>query len=383
MSGPRHPVAEELGASANGVRSAYQVANRPELASFDVLAHQPQGRLVGVRLRGEGGLGQTRQHDLRDRNAILPLTIAFTVSECWWDPRGACEITGHSCMSFEVNHMAVAQQVEVAPSPDDRDPVIQIEVRKRRGASRDRLIGAAGVIVVLGVWQLVVDVGLVGSYLLVAPTTVATSLWNLFTKQNMLMDVRVSAYQFAIGYLAAVIVGVVVGMLVGWYRNVASATQPLISALYSTPRIALIPLFVVWFGVGNDSKIVIVFIEAVFQILLSVVAGVRATDEQLLAVARSFGASEWQIFTTVVLPGAVPFLISGLRLAVGTGIVGMVVGEMLAGTAGIGYVIQNAGATFQIGDIFAGVAIIAVSAAIMMALLRRLERRFDAWRPTR
>ena len=252
---------------------------------------------------------------------------------------------------------------------------------KKRLFSRDRLTGLAAVIVVLGLWQMVVTTHLVGSFLLASPTSVAVALYDLFAKDGFLTQVGVSAYQFAAGYAISVIVGVTVGLVMGWFRPVAAALQPIVSALYSTPNVALIPLFVVWFGVGDNSKIVIVFVAAVFPVLFNTMAGVRTADKDLLQMAHAFGASRRQLFKTILLPSAVPFIMTGLRLALGIAIILMVVGEMLAGTDGIGYVIQNAGQTFQIAQIFAGVVVVAVASTIMMGGLRRLERRFDAWRP--
>ena len=252
---------------------------------------------------------------------------------------------------------------------------------RRRFLSRDRLIGATAVVVVLGLWQLVVTTGMVGNFLLASPSQVAVALYDLFAKDNFLTQVGVSAYQFALGYAFSVTVGVTLGLLMGWFRPVSAALQPLVSAMYSTPHVALIPLFVVWFGVGNNSKIAIVFIAAVFPVLLNTIAGVQTADKDLLQMAHAFGASRRQLFKTILLPAAVPFIMTGLRLAMGVAIVLMVVGEMLAGTDGIGYVIQNAGQTFQIAQIFAGVVVVAVASTIMMGGLRRLEKRFDAWRP--
>jgi ABC-type nitrate/sulfonate/bicarbonate transport system permease component len=282
--------------------------------------------------------------------------------------------------------MAVAQHDQPAGTGS---PLAQTEYpagpsrRKKKLVTANRLIGAAAVVAVMGLWQLVVDTHLVGSFLLASPSSVFAALYNLFTQQDFLSQIRVTAYQFILGYLMAVVVGVSVGLLMGWFDRVQAALQPIVSALYSTPHVALIPLFVVWFGVGDQSKIVMVFVSATFPILINTLAGVETADRELLQMAHAFGASRTQLFRTVLLPAAVPFIMTGLRLAVGVGVVLVIVGEMLAGTDGVGYVIQNAGQTFQIADIFAGVLVVAVGSTILMALLRRLEHRFDAWRPAR
>jgi NitT/TauT family transport system permease protein len=283
--------------------------------------------------------------------------------------------------------MAIAQRDQPAEmdgsAPAEIEHLARQPRRVKRFFNQNRMLGAATVVVVLGLWQLAVNTHLVGSYLLASPSSSAVALYDLFAKQDFINDIRVTAYQFIVGYIMAVIVGVLIGLLMGWFGKVRAALQPLVSALYSTPHVALIPLFVVWFGVGDQSKIAMVFTSAIFPVLINTLAGVQTTDRELLQMAHAFGASQAQLFRTVLLPAAVPFIMTGLRLAVGVGVILVVVGEMLAGTDGIGYVIQNAGQTFQIAQIFAGVVVVAVGSTIMMGLLRRLERRFDAWRPAR
>jgi NitT/TauT family transport system permease protein len=134
-------------------------------------------------------------------------------------------------------------------------------------------------------------------------------------------------------------------------------------------------------GIGILSKVGIIFLGAVFSILINTRDGVKTTPVNLLNAARSFGASEWMVFKTVVFPSTIPFILTGLRLAVGRALVGVLVGELYAATAGIGFMITVAGATFQTDKVFVGVLIFAVSGMIGMELLTKIERRFDKWRP--
>jgi NitT/TauT family transport system permease protein len=167
----------------------------------------------------------------------------------------------------------------------------------------------------------------------------------------------------------------------GWYRRVAYVLDPFVNAFYATPRVALLPLVVIWVGIGIWSKIAIVFLGAVFPVLLSTYSGVRTTDARLLRAARSFGADDLQIFRTLILPGSVPFIVTGLRLGVGRALIGVVVGELYAATAGIGFLISVAGNSFQTDKVFVGVLLIALVGIVSMELLGRLERRFERWRP--
>jgi NitT/TauT family transport system permease protein len=159
--------------------------------------------------------------------------------------------------------------------------------------------------------------------------------------------------------------------------------EPFLTALYSTPRVALVPLVLIWFGIGMWSKVFIVFINAFFPVLINTIGGVRAIDADLLRAARAFCASDWQIFTTVVIPGSVPFILTGVRQAVALGLIGVVVGEMFGGSEGIGYMVNYGGQTFQTDTVFLGVTIIAFAGIVLTTLAEQLEKRFSRWRPER
>jgi NitT/TauT family transport system permease protein len=191
----------------------------------------------------------------------------------------------------------------------------------------------------------------------------------------------VSGIEFGWGYALSVIVALPFGIAVGWYRKMSYIFDPFINAMNSTPRVALLPLVIIWLGIGILSKVGIIFLGAVFPILINARDGVKTTPYNLLNAARSFGASEWQIFRNVVLPSTVPFILTGLRLGVGRALIGVMVGELYAATAGIGFMITVAGATFQTDKVFVGVLIFAISGMISMELLTKLERRFSKWRP--
>jgi ABC-type nitrate/sulfonate/bicarbonate transport system permease component len=155
-----------------------------------------------------------------------------------------------------------------------------------------------------------------------------------------------------------------------------------VSALYATPRIALLPLVMIWFGIGLMSKIAIVFLGAIFPILVNTITGVRTVNADFVKVARSFGSNDWQMFLTVVLPSSVPLLLSGLRLGLGHALVGIVVGEMYGATHGLGFLIATAGARFQTDKVMVGIIIIAAAGVAMTEFLRLIERRFERWRPS-
>jgi len=167
----------------------------------------------------------------------------------------------------------------------------------------------------------------------------------------------------------------------GWYTRFQYALDPFVNFLYATPRIVLIPLFIIWFGIDWQSKVAVIFLGALFPQIINTMAGVRNTDAALLRVARSFGASEVLIFQRVVLPGAVPFILTGLRLGVGHALTGLVVAELVAARHGIGKLIQDYGVTFQTPKEFAAIIFIAGTGVLLTWLLQRVENRFQSWRP--
>jgi NitT/TauT family transport system permease protein len=214
-----------------------------------------------------------------------------------------------------------------------------------------------------------------------APSLIGKAAWQLFTSGEIYNDLYVSGIEFFWGYILSVIVAIPFGIAIGWYKKFAYICDPFVNAMNATPRVALLPLVIIWLGIGILSKVGIIFLGAVFPILINTRDGVKTTPINLLTAARSFGASEWQIFKSVVLPSTVPFIITGLRLGVGRALIGVMVGELYAATAGIGFMITVAGATFQTDKVFVGVAIFAISGMALTELINRYENRFNKWRP--
>jgi NitT/TauT family transport system permease protein len=214
-----------------------------------------------------------------------------------------------------------------------------------------------------------------------APSMVGKAAWQLFSSGEIYNDLYISGIEFFWGYLLSVIFAVPFGIAIGWYKRFAWVCDPFVNAMNATPRVALLPLVIIWLGIGVLSKVGIIFLGAVFPLLINTRDGVKTTPSNLLTAARSFGASEWQIFRSVVLPSTVPFILTGLRLAVGRALIGVMVGELYAATAGIGFMITVAGATFQTDKVFVGVAIFAISGMILTEVIDRYEKRFDKWRP--
>ncbi len=215
------------------------------------------------------------------------------------------------------------------------------------------------------------------------PSAIAIRFWDDLLHGHLLQDLAYSGKNFAVGFVLAAVVGIVFGVLIGWYKKLEMITGPFTSALYATPRVAMVPLIIIWFGIGMWSKVFIVFITAVFPILINTIGGIQAVDRDPLNRARAFCASDRQIFTTLAIPGAVPFILTGIRQGVALGLIGVVVGEMFGGSQGIGFMVAYGGQTFATDTLFVGVLIIAVAGIVLTAVAAQLEKRFSRWRPER
>ena len=245
-----------------------------------------------------------------------------------------------------------------------------------------QILGAAGVITFLTVWELVGNTfQLINPMFMSAPSLVWNAAVQLFSSGEIYNDLYVSGVELFWGYFLSAVVAVPFGISIGWYKKMSYIFDPFVNAMNATPRVALLPLVIIWLGIGILSKVGIIFLGAVFPILINTRDGVKTTPINLLTAARSFGASEWMIFKTVVLPSTIPFILTGLRLGLGRAIVGVMVGELYAATAGIGFMITVAGATFQTDKVFVGVLIFALAGMLGMELLTRIEARFNKWRP--
>jgi NitT/TauT family transport system permease protein len=245
------------------------------------------------------------------------------------------------------------------------------------------VLGGAAVLVAIAIWQAIWSAGKISPLFFTGPSSIVTRFGEEWTHGRLKSDMVYSGTNFAIGVGLAIAAGVVLGVIIGWYRRLAMVFEPFVNALYATPRVALVPLILIWFGIGMWSKVFIVFINAFFPVLINTIGGIRATDADLLRAARAFCASDWQIFKTVAIPGAVPFILTGVRQSVALGLIGVVVGEMFGGSQGIGYMVNYGGQTFQTDTVFLGVVIIACAGIVLTWLAEQLEKRFSRWRPAR
>jgi len=215
-----------------------------------------------------------------------------------------------------------------------------------------------------------------------SPTRIAATAYRMFfVTGEIWKDLGWSGLEFTLGLALALAIGIPLGLAAGWYRRLSYAVAPFLAALNATPQVAFLPLLILWIGTGMASRVLIIVLLAVMPIALHALGAVRTVDARLVRLARSFSASDRFLFRSVVLPSAVPFLLAGVRLAVGRGMIGIVVGEIYGSAAGLGMMINQAGSRFETDKVFVGVLTIAVAGVALAELVRRIEHRVEVWRP--
>lgn len=246
--------------------------------------------------------------------------------------------------------------------------------------SRERaLLGVLGIIVVLAAWQLCASLGLVNPFFTSSPHEVVSEAKVYLTSPQAHTDLRTSGEEFLIGFAGALVIGVPVGIVVGWFRRIEALIDPLLTFFYASPRIALTPLMIVWFGIGLESKAVIVGLMAIFPIIINVATGVRTVDRNLINVGRGFQASNLQMLVTIALPAALPSLAAGIRLGIGQALIGVYVAELIGAVSGVGFAMNQAGTNFQVSLVFVTLFIIAGFGVVLTLIFRRIERALTKW----
>jgi NitT/TauT family transport system permease protein len=248
-------------------------------------------------------------------------------------------------------------------------------------AKRQALIlGTLSMVAILGLWQAVVDLGFIDPFFVSRPSAV----WNEFLAQwrrgNILIHVSETLRSFALALGLATTVGIGLGLLAGWFRDVESALDPFVWFKYSAPTIAFYPLFIAWLGYGTPTIVAIAFLFALTPIYANTLSGIKNVDRDLVRAARSFGARPYDIFFKVALPGSVPIIVAGLRLGVGRALTGVVVAELFGANAGLGYSIGYFAQLLQTTRMMVYIVIVIILGVILTQLLSFIEARTDAWR---
>jgi sulfonate transport system permease protein len=261
---------------------------------------------------------------------------------------------------------------------EDRERAQRVATsRRRRRQLQEIVIRLVSLTVVLGLWQ--VFGARVDPVLFTTPWAIAKAAVVMIGSGELWNYLWPSLVVLALGLTAAAIIGIAMGLLLArfWVLDVALGVY--ITFLYSTPTVALVPLIVLWAGFETMAKVIILFLFAFFPMVINTYQGVKNVDPRLIEVGRAFRCSERQLWINIVLPGALPFIVTGLRLAVGRGLIGMVLADLYTAISGIGYLIVRTASTYQVDKMFVPIVTLGVLGVTLTALLRLLEIKVAPW----
>lgn len=246
-----------------------------------------------------------------------------------------------------------------------------------RGFSRVRMFQVGLVVAILIIWEIIGR--RVGAFILAPPTAVAAAAYEMILSGELLQAVGNSLSGLLIGYVLAIIIGVGLGGLMGWYQRFGTIASPFIAAIYVVPIAALVPLLIVWLGIGALPRIVTIVLFAVFEIMMSTITGVREVDKRLIEMARTFGANQRQLFAKIIFFDALPVVSAGIRIGAGRAVKGMVVAELLFAVTGLGGLVLRHANYFRTAHMMVVVLVVALIGIGLVALMQWLEYRAAPW----
>jgi ABC-type nitrate/sulfonate/bicarbonate transport system permease component len=245
------------------------------------------------------------------------------------------------------------------------------------------ILGFASVAAVIAFWQIALTYFIpLNPFFFTKPSLIAVAFKEQVLDGALWGDLAVSSRAFLWGWSFAVILGIPIGAFMGWRRRAEYTLDPFLTALYASPLVALAPLIIVVFGVGLFAKSVLVFLLSIFPFIFNTFAGVKSTDPLLINVVRSFGGREKDLYFKVIFPSTLPYIVAGARIAIGRGLVGIIVGEFYAASQGIGFAISRFGDTYRLPEMFAGILVLMIAAVLLTEGMRKLEAVIAPWRKT-
>jgi NitT/TauT family transport system permease protein len=249
-----------------------------------------------------------------------------------------------------------------------------------KASSRKLLDSSLGIIVFLLLWEALPRLGIVNPGYLSPPSAVVAAILDLAANGELLKHLEASLLRSLAGLALAIVLGVGLGLLMGWFTRLESILDPLLQLFRQTSALALFPVFILFLGIGEGSKIAIIFWACFWPILLSTISGVKQVDTLLINSALSMGANRRFLFLKIVLPSASPSIFTGVRLAGAYCITALVAAEMIGAHSGLGFLTLNSQEVFQIPSMYAGILLLALVGLVLNFLLALLERRFTRWR---
>lgn len=259
------------------------------------------------------------------------------------------------------------------------DGVGQDDFHGMSKAFRRGILSIAGGLVL---WEVLTRLLLENELLIPPFSSVMASLWTLTTSGKLNAHLEATLLEFACGFSTACVIGVVLGYFMGMHKWFDELMDPWVAALYSIPIIAIVPIIIIWFGIGMLSKIIVVFKITVVAIMLNTAAGIKNLDPVWLELAKSMRLSSWQTTYKIRFPAAFPYIVTGMRLGVGRALLGVIVAELLASNAGLGYLLRDASETWDSPKLFVTVILLAAMGLISFHLIKKMEQRIAPWRQT-
>ncbi len=258
--------------------------------------------------------------------------------------------------------------------------VLDVLATPAAGRYRARIRGTLTFFWLAILWEVVARYIVRDDRMLAPFTEVVRALIKLFVTGEIWKHLTISGYEFVLGFVLASLAGIAVGLLMGTVRLAREYLDPWVSGLYAAPLVALAPFYIMFFGVGVSAKVALVFSVVFFPVVVNTFTGIASVDPGMIEVARSFNASRAQILFKVLVPFSLSYIVTGLRLGVGRGLTGVVVGEFFFANAGLGFLVALAGQTFNTPLLFAGVLIFAVAGVALIGGLKHLEQKLAPWR---
>jgi len=248
---------------------------------------------------------------------------------------------------------------------------------------RRPILGFASVAAAIIIWEIALTFFIpLNPFFFTKPSLIAAAFKEQVIDGALWGDLAVSSRAFLWGWSFAVILGIPIGAFMGWRRRAEYALDPFLTALYASPLVALAPLIIVVFGVGLFAKSMLVFVLSIFPFIFNTFAGVKSTDRLLINVVRSFGGKEKDLYFKVIFPSILPYIVAGARIAIGRGLVGIIVGEFYAASEGIGFAISRFGDTYRLPVMFAGIFVLMIAAVVLTEGMRKFEAMIAPWRKT-
>ena len=261
---------------------------------------------------------------------------------------------------------------------EDKARAKEVADRRRRKTQLQNLgIRLVSLVCVLGIWE--IFGGMIDPVLFTVPSKIAVAAVTMIGSGELWNYLWPSLVVLAIGLTLAAIVGIAIGLLLARFRLLDVAFGSYITFLYSIPSVALVPLIVLWAGFETTAKVIILFMFAFFPMVINTYQGVRNVDTKLLEVGRAFRCSERQLWANIVLPAALPFIVTGIRLALGRGLIGMVLADLYTAISGIGYLIVRTASTFQVAKMFVPIVTLGLLGVTLTWLLRVVEKQVAPW----